>query len=429
MFETAEQLLEKIRLGEDSFLELKEVVFSGSRIKGPRRDELADEMAALANARGGVVVLGVDDRREIIGISEERLDDVERFVLEIARDVPAPPLSPTIERLSLPASDGSLRPVIRVELARSLFVHRSPGGYFYRVGSSKREMEPEYLARLFQQRSQSRIIRFDEQVVARSTLGDLDEALVDRFRSEQTRDERTVLLRKLAMAREDESGVSKPTVAGLLLGAVHPQEWLPHAMIQAVAYRGNSVVESLGSEPYQLDARDITGPLDAQVVDACLFVQRNQKVAASKVIGRLDIFQYDMTAVFEALVNAVAHRDYSMSGAHIRLRLFNDRLELYSPGALPNTMTVDSLAFRQASRNEAITSLLAKCSVPASITGMDTARTTMMDRRGEGVAIILERGERLSGKRPVYEMIDDSELMLTFYASSQGVKPQGSEDC
>ena len=86
MFETAEELLEKIRLGEDSFLELKTIVFSGSKIKGPRRDELADEMAALANARGGVVVLGVDDSREIVGIEAGRLDDVERFVVDIARD-------------------------------------------------------------------------------------------------------------------------------------------------------------------------------------------------------------------------------------------------------------------------------------------------------------------------------------------------------
>jgi predicted HTH transcriptional regulator len=261
-------------------------------------------------------------------------------------------------------------------------------------------------------------------VVPETGLPDLEEGLVDRFRTAQTRDDRAVLLRKLAMAREDESGLTRPTLAGLLLGSGHPQEQLPHAMIQAVAYRGNSVAQSSGDQPYQLDAKDIGGPLDAQVVEACLFIQRNQKVAASKVVGRRDIPQYDITAVFEALVNAVAHRDYSMSGAHIRLRMFNDRLELYSPGALPNTMTVDSLAFRQASRNEAITSLLAKCPVSAGISGLDSARTAMMDRRGEGVAIILERSERLSEKSPVYEMLDDSELRLTLFAATSEVSSE-----
>ena len=81
-------------------------------------------------------------------------------------------------------------------------------------------------------------------------------------------------------------------------------------------------------------------------------------------------------------------------------------------------MTVDSLPFRQASRNEAITSLLAKCSIPDGIYGLDTSRATMMDRRGEGVAIIMERSERLSGRRPVYEMLDDSELRLTLFAAN-----------
>ncbi|GBE48766.1 divergent AAA domain protein [bacterium BMS3Bbin12] len=421
MIDTAQVLLEKIRLGEDSFLELKEVVFSGSKIKGPRREELADEMAAFANARGGVIVFGVDDRREIVGIPDERLDDVERYVVDIVRDSITPSIYPIIERLQLPASDGSLKPVIRVEIPRSLFVHRSSGGYLHRVGSSKREMEPDYLARLFQQRSQARIIRFDEQVVPNADLSDLDDALIDRFRTYQTRDDRTTLLRKLAMAREDDRGILRPTVAGLLMGSRRPQEPLSHAMIQAVSYRGTAVTEHVGDTSYQLDAKDVTGQLDAQVVEACIFVLRNQKVAASKKVGRKDLPQYDMTALFEALVNAVAHRDYSMSGARIRLRMFSDRLELYSPGALPNTMTVDSLPFRQASRNEAITSLLAKCPVPAGIAGLESRRTTMMDRRGEGVAIIMARSERLSGRQPVYEMLDDSELRLTIFAANPQV--------
>lgn len=73
--------------------------------------------------------------------------------------------------------------------------------------------------------------------------------------------------------------------------------------------------------------------------------------------------------------------------------------------------------FRQASRNETITSLLARCPVPADIAGLETSRSTMMDRRGEGVAIILERSERLSGRRPVYELPDESELRLTIFAA------------
>ena len=98
----------------------------------------------------------------------------------------------------------------------------------------------------------------------------------------------------------------------------------------------------------------------------------DERVAA--VRGRIDLPQYDMAAVFEAVVNAVAHRDYAMHGARIRLHLYADRIELSSPGALPNRMTVDDLAYRQTSRNETLTSLLARCPVPTGIPGLETPR-------------------------------------------------------
>lgn len=429
MLDTAGQLLEKIRLGEDTFLELKEVTFSGGRVKGPGRNELADELAALANARGGVLVLGVDDEtRQIVGIPLEGLDAVERLVVEVVRDSVKPPLYPVIERLELPDTGGEMRSVVRVEVDRSLFVHRSPSGYLYRVGSAKRSMEPEYLARLFQQRSQARLIRFDEQTVSDASIEDLDPALVDRFRWSHGTDDQITLARKLGIVREAASGDERPTVAGLLLGARRPQAWLPNALVQATAYRGTTVGD-LGSGDYQLDAREIEGPLDEQVAEACRFVLRNQRVSARKLAGREDRPQYDLTAIFEAMVNAVAHRDYSMHGAKIRLRMFPDRLELYSPGALPNTMTVDTIAYRQSSRNETITSLLAKCEVPVGIPGLETRRATLMDRRGEGVPIILERSERLSGRTPVFEMRDESELLLTIFAGpdTEARQPAGGE--
>ncbi len=270
-----------------------------------------------------------------------------------------------------------------------------------------------------QQRSRERLIRFDEQIVADASFEDLDPALVDQFRTPRTRDDRQTLARKLAIAVLDDGGELVPTVAGLLIGARNPERWLRHAFIQAVAYRGRSVSDSLKSPYYQLDARDIVGPLDGQVTDACHFVMKNQKVAARKTMGRVDVPQYDMTAVFEAVVNAVAHRDYAVRESKIRLHMFADRLELYSPGGLTNTSTVDTIEYRQASRNETVTSLLARCRIPPEIVGLDTQRETLMDRRGEGMRAILDRSKDLSGKRPVYELFDDAELRLTIYATGE----------
>lgn len=417
MLATRSELLEKIRLGEDTFLELKEVKFAGGKVRGPTQDGLADELAAFANSAGGVLLLGVEDTsREVLGIPVEQLDAVELVVRQACEQSIKPPLAPIIERMTLPDVGGAEQAVIRVEVERSLFVHQSPGGYLHRVGSSKRPIPPDHLARLFQQRSQSRLIRFDETPVPRASLEDLDEALWRRFAPTSSTDGPEILLSKLAMAARDDEGNWRPTIAGLLMSSRVAQQHLPGAFIQAVAYQGTDVLPG-GEAAYQRDAQDITGPLDQQIVDACAFVRKNMKVAAYKHAqgGREDVPQFDMLAVFEAVANAVAHRDYSMAGAKVRLRLFDDRLELYSPGMLPNTMTPESLPYRQAARNEALTSLLARC--PISDDTLAHHRRHIMDKRGEGVSIILARSEQLSGKRPEYRLNDDSELALTIYAA------------
>lgn len=417
MFATRGELLEKIRLGEDSFLELKEVRFAGGKVRGPDQNNLADRLAAFANTAGGVLLLGVEDtRREVLGIPLERLDAVEALVRQACEQSIKPALAPIIERLTLPDFAGQEQPVLRVEVARSLFVHQSPGGYLQRVGAAKQPIPPDQLARLFQQRSQSRLIRFDETPVLRAGMAELDEPLWRRFAPAHSADDDITLLGKLAMVGRADDDTWHPTVAGLLMGSERAVDYLPGAFIQAVAYRGTDV-ETSGDAPYQLDAADMAGPLDRQIAQACAFVRRNAPVAASKseLGGRVDLPTFDALAVFEAVTNAVAHRDYSMAGAKIRLRLFADRLEIYSPGMLPNTMAPDSMRFRQAARNEALTSLLARC--PVGDMDVSSHRGHIMDKRGEGVGIILDRSKALSGQVPEYQLIDNSELRLTVYAA------------
>ena len=422
MRSTVEHLLHQIRLGEDSFLEFKEVVFTGSKIKGPKRDVLADEIAAFANARGGVLVLGVQDRtHEIVGIPMDRLDSVVSTVREVARDLVKPPLDVIAERIEVPDSVGRPRYVVRVSVDESIFVHRSPGGYLRRVADEKQQIPVEVLGRLLQHRSNVGATRFDEEVVASATFADMDTRLIERFRATATDDDIETLAIKLGMAHRRNGGGVRPTVSGLLFaGSETAHRWMPDAFIQAVAYRGVSPSDAVGGVNYQLDAHDIRGPLDVQIAEACKFVARNQRVAAEKSTGRRDIPQYDLGAVFEGVVNAVAHRDYSIYGSKIRLQMFSNRLELYSPGALPNTMTVDTLAYRQVSRNATVASLLARCPVPTRISGLSTSRTTLMDRRGEGVGLILGRSEKHSGRRPEYALFDDSELRLTIYGADTG---------
>ena len=404
-----EDLARRIRLGEDSTLELKRVLVSGARVTSPERGSFADELAGMANGPGGTVMLGIDDvSRDVLGIPLDRLDAVETWVREICNDSLRPPLDVTIRKIELPDATGSPVAVIRIDIPRSLFVHRSTGGYFRRIGSSKREMSPEVLARLFQERSQSRVIRFDESIVPGTSLDDLDDKLARRFLRQGNAPSEDDL-RKLRVAATDESGYSRLTVAGVLMCTNAPGDWLPHAQIQAVSYAGER-----NDVNYQTDARDLDGPLDSQVMEALHFVDRNMLVNAAKEVARTERPQFSERAVFEALVNAVAHRDYSMAGARIRLHMFRNRIELYVPGSLANTLTPDSMHLRQYSRNELIVSLLARCRVPSNAT-LD--RTHMMERRGDGVPIILEESYELSGTYPEYSLIDDSELLLVIWAA------------
>src|SRR3990172_12071580 len=126
MFESPEELIKKIRLGEDSTLELKTVAFHGNKISGPKRDDLADELAAFGNSFDGVIILGGDDRtKDIEGIPLDKLDIVETFVREICNDSIEPPINVRIVRMMLPDSQGIERAIIKVDIPRSLFVHKS----------------------------------------------------------------------------------------------------------------------------------------------------------------------------------------------------------------------------------------------------------------------------------------------------------------
>ena len=404
-----DELVRRIRRGEDSTLEFNRVLLAGSRVTAPKFNEFADDLAGMANSRGGIAVLGVEDRsREVLGIPLDRLDAVEAWVREVCNDIVKPPLDALIQKIEVPGADGSLVAVLCIEIVRSMFVHKSPGGYFRRTGSSKREMSSEVLARLFQERSQSRVIRFDESPVPGTSPEQLDDGLTRRF-SRDGRFPDEIALRKLRIVADDEDGTARITIAGVLLCTRNPGRWLPHAQIQAVSYVGER--QDIN---YQSDAREFDGPLDEQVFEALNLVRRNMRVAVAKAMARIERPQFSHRAVFEALVNAVGHRDYSMAGARVRLHLFGNRLELHVPGALANTLTPERLDSRQYSRNELIVSLLARCRVSEQ---ENLVRSHMMDRRGEGVPIILDESRELSGRVPEYTLLDDCELRLVIWSA------------
>jgi ATP-dependent DNA helicase RecG len=408
------ELLSQIRLGEDSRVEFKRVIVEQGKVKAPNADSLCQEIAALANSMGGRLILGVDDKtREVLGIDHESLDVVGTWVEHNVHSRIEPEPGIELRRMQVPDSRGEERAVLVVDVMRSIYVHRAPGGYFRRQGSSKYELSPNELYRLLQSRQRAGTLGFDETPVFGCSPGNLEPDLYERFIG-RTDEPAELRLRKMKLRVSAEDGEEWTSVAGVLMATREPSTWLRSAYIQCVHYAGTEK-----NAQDQLDAQDYQGPLDAQILEATGFVLRGMRIAARKHLGRIDLPQFDSDAVFEAIANAGAHRDYSQAGAPVQVHLFSDRLEITSPGALPNSQSVDSIALRTATRNELLTNLLARC--PVKLDGV--ARARVMEQRGEGVPQILSRSERLSGRRPKFELLGENALRVTLYAADPQTSP------
>ena len=415
MFDSRKELLDKIRLGASTFLELQEVRFGKGEVIEPRDSDLADELAALANSYGGVCALGVSAHPpRIVGIPPHRLNQLVEHVRRVCDELVEPGLDPTVASLSLPGTTGEDVAIVKIDVRRSLFVHRSPAGYLNRVADSKRAMSMEYLARLDRQRSHIGMVGFEQHMVPDATLEALSADLRERFRILGMGEARPDLLAQLRMARNDEDGVPRPTVAGILMAAPDPRSWLPNAFIQAVAYRGVRPRVLRGRiRPYQLDAARHFRTIGQAGWGGVPFCREEHEGGCLQESGTRGPAAVRHDGCVRGGCHAVAHRDYSIHGSKIRLRVFTDRLELYSPGAIPNTLEPENLLHIQSSRNEVLSSLLAKCPVPSEIPWLATDRRTLMDKRGEGMRIIVEkRVLRYRGRIPEYGMIGGSSSAL-----------------
>jgi len=371
---------------------------------------LADEMVAFANANGGIILCGVTDQGQIQGMSPEQMKALDHLLVEVSTDAVKPSLRINVYHREL--DDGAF---ILVQVPRGDAVHERSGRAFIRVGATKRLLDGDERLRLAQKRAQSRYIWFDKQVVPQTGFETLEERLLESFLSVAGATDPRRGLMNLRLLAQDEAGVDRATVAGVLLCTQSPQQWLPQAAVVATHYRGDDRASD------QLDSQEITGPLPTQITDAVKFVVRNMRVSARKMPERENLPQYSVDAVFEAVVNAVAHRDYSMRSRRIRLSMFKNRLEIDSPGQLPNGMTIEGMEASQATRNEVIASVFGRIPV-GDVPGADR-RLYLMERRGDGVSIILKKTQETAGLLPEYKVVDESSLVLSIPAAKLELIP------
>ncbi len=406
MFETTEEIVEQLLAGEDSFAEFKELRFGDHGVISPRTDDFAGEVVAFANSEGGVLFMGVADDGVVKGIPEEQLRRVEEWVVNIATNNCASPIRPIIRSMRLPDPSGELKPVLVVTIRKGLYVHQTTGGRWYvRVGSTKRDLTVQELPRLLQERG--RMFVFDESPVLTARVDELDTGFLKAALGKADGIEGDQLLLNKRITLQDEEGMVRPTVAGLLCFSKKPAEHVRNAYIQAAVYRGTR-----RHSDDLVHQENLSGSVQQQIEAAVAFVDRFMMKPSKKDVGREDFPQYRLGAVLEAIVNAVAHRDYSISGSKIRLFMYEDRLEALSPGGLPNTLTLESMRYRQLTRNQLLVSFLSKLKSPREDT---VIKGHCIEERGQGVARILDASLEWSGRSPEYAL-HDQEVALTIWA-------------
>lgn len=352
---THTELLEIIRNGENSGVEFKR--------DDIQNHDLAKELVAFGNLEGGIVLLGVEDDGSISGITRQRL---EEWVMTACRDKIRPGLIPFYEQIKdvEPGKDVAI-----VRVSRGLDVHtlwhNNKNAYFIRVGTQSREPTPEELGRLFQQRGS---FRAELRPVSGATLPDLDMRRLSNYfayvrgqDAPDINDEsawKTLLFNTEIMV---EDGI---TVSGILLFGRAPNRFLPQAGIDAVAYPGTEKDYAARERaalrgpmsPLLNDAGEI---VEAGLVEqAIAFVQRNTPIGGQLEEGgarRESLPAYPAEAIREAIINALVHRDYLLSSTDIELSIYEDRLEITSPGRLPNGITpTRMLTGCRAARNQLI---------------------------------------------------------------------------
>ena len=412
-----EERMSSIRAGEDTELELKEIVFRGDRVslareEGRAASRLAEVFVSMANTKGGEVVMGVRDSDRVpVGIDPEKRDLLEQ-VINVALNNCKPMIVPALNWEYLPGEDDVPKLCLIVEIPVSRFdVHQtSDGRFLQRLGSHRQSIPPERLARLLSARRLTDPI--EERPVVGSDLSDLSEVRLERYFSDRFPDwswpedrRSTLVAHKLAV--ELDSGVT-PTHLGLLLFAEQPERHINGACIDLAAYAHED------PDGNTIDTKRIVGPVPEQIAQALSYIRLSPLVptrSRKDGDGRMDYPSYVETALQEAVVNAVVHRDYEITGSQIIIRMFPDRIEFQNPGALYNTLTIENLyaGCQPVRRNQLLAGFMRD--YKSALTGR-----SYMEARGEGFLNLVRDSLRLSGRRPELEQIGGA-TRLTIYAA------------
>jgi ATP-dependent DNA helicase RecG len=325
------EIIELIGRGEDSRTQFKQTITSPESVAG--------DLVAFSNSKGGRIVIGVNDRGAVVGLSSDDIRRINQLVSNAATDRVRPSVNPTTENVPV---GGLLVMVVTVQEGISKPYADNNGVFWVKSGADKRRVTSrEEVQRMLQSAD---LIHADELPIEGTTTGDIDlkhfSGFFEKLHGEPLdkaldRDGLSLvrLLNNLGLARE-----ATLSFAGLMIFGRNPQRHRPAFVVKAVAFVGNDPA----GDKYR-DSQDIEGCLRDLHKQTMSFLTRNlRRLQGEKGVNTEGDLEVPLAALEELVVNMLLHRDYFIS-APWRVMLFDDRIELISPGALPNNLTIENI--------------------------------------------------------------------------------------
>lgn len=320
------EILQIIEKGENGSVEFKTA--------DVRPDSIAREIVGFANSQGGVILLGVTDDGTIKGIELSKKYD--EWVSNISRNNVVPPIDCVYYETKL--SETSIG-IIEVPKGFDKPYQTTDGKFLVRINSTLRTASQGELLRLFQQ---SGVFHYDLNSVSNTSISDLNIFQIDKYfakydikLSNESAEEQSNILKNADILTQS----GEMTVAGALIFGINPPKHLSQSGIYFARFANNDLSSEL------LDKKEIDGTLDI-VIDTCSSLVQNNIPTPSDIIGniRVDLNKtWSKKAFREVIANACIHRNYSIIGSKIRVFMFPNRVEVISPGRLPNTVTIEKL--------------------------------------------------------------------------------------
>lgn len=372
---TAIELLDIIGAGETSKVQFKREIGSD--------DSIAAEMIAFSNSKGGIILFGIEDKKgDVLGLDYQQLQTINNKIAQIANDKVKPQIFLFTEVVSIP-TESSEKKILVVQISEGISkpYKDNSGAIWIKQSSDKRRLtDSNEQIRLFQQ---SGLLYLDEMIIPNTTTEDIKLSDVEKYLEKILKKKaENIVITETILSNLNILKEKRLTLGGLLFFAKYPQKYRPVFCVKAVSFFGNSI----GGTEYR-SSQDIEGTIPQIFEEAMRFFTTNlHHVQAGQnfnSVGKLEISQI---ALEELLQNALIHRDYSKNSP-VKIFIFDNRIEIVSPGALPNSLTIENIKMGSAVvRNNLLVSYCAK----------------MMDYRGIGSGIT-----RALDDQPNIELIND----------------------